>query len=99
MPTTTIPVHWVNGQPQADNVTITTEGDNTIQWVPDPGVTITGISALPNPPFTQQPTAANNWTADDDNTSAGSYSYTIAGTNTILGVSGTHDPQITNEPE
>lgn len=100
MPQTTITVTCANGVISASPVdpTITTRGANVIQWEAGSGISsITGITGLPNPPFTTPQQNSNVWQSTDTNTANGNYPYTIQATCTG-GTAGHHDPQITNEP-
>jgi hypothetical protein len=103
MATTTITVSYVNGtlNVSPDNPQIA-NGTNVIRWVPGTGIaSIDSISGLPNPPFTTPKKAKKRFKTTDNNSASSSttYPYTIGYTLSVSKVPGTHDPQITNEPE
>jgi len=102
MPTTTITVSYVNGAISASPTDPKiAQGANVIQWVPGTGISsINSISGLPNPPFTPPQCSNNGCQSTDTNnvTTATTYNYSIGYTLSDLLTTGTHDPQITNEP-
>jgi hypothetical protein len=105
MPTIDITVSYANGvlSVSPENAQVTSQGRNVIRWVPGTGIdSIDSISGLPSPPFTTPQRAAKKRFKTTDHNSASSatpYSYTIGYTLSVSKATGTHDPQITNEPE
>lgn len=100
MPTQSIPVTWDSGnsRPTAPNVTVQkNDGATTIEWTAGSGITNITISGLDATEFTGWSGQGTNLVSVTDNNNDATnkdYGYTIQATHS--GVTGRHDPKITN---
>jgi hypothetical protein len=61
------------------NQTAVNRGNNTIEWTPyaNQSFTFADLAGLPNPPFSNVTVNANMMSAQDDNTVAGDFVYSV----------------------